>query len=71
MTKACFLDLASKHYDSIDALNGLDNFYDYEKEFVAILRKMGQDILSANLGELPNDKRKKNFANYPRDNSNQ
>lgn len=59
MTKESFLELASKHYDSICALNEKDNFYDYEKEFVEIIRAMGQEILTANLGELPTDKRKK------------
>ena len=62
MTKAEYLELASKHYDSINDLNKLDNFYDYEKDFVSILHKMGKEILEKNLGELSKDKRKKNFT---------
>ena len=50
MIKAECLELASKHYDSINALNKLDNFYDYEKDFVSILHKMGKEILEKNLG---------------------
>jgi hypothetical protein len=63
MTKEKFLDLASKHYDSFNELNEVDNFHDYENQFVTILNKMGQEILTANLGELPADKRKKNSGN--------
>ena len=59
MTKERFLEIAANHYDSINALNKLDNFYDYEKEFLDTLRKMGQEILTQNLGELPSNKRKK------------
>ena len=42
MTRAEYLELASKHYYSINDLNKLDNFYDYEKDFVSILHKMGK-----------------------------
>ena len=62
MTKAEYLELASKHYDSINALNKLDNFYDYEKDFVSILHKMGKEILEKNFGTLSTDKRIKNFT---------
>ncbi len=63
MTKEKFLEIASARYDSIRALNGLDNFYDYEKTLVDIMRDMGRKILEENLGERVADKRKKNFAN--------
>jgi len=69
MTKSEFLEIASKRYDAIDASNKLDNFYDYEKEFVDILRQMGKEILEKNLGELPADKRKKNLRNDYRQNN--
>ena len=58
----CSFCLASKHYDWICALKEKESLYDYEKEFVEIIRGMGQEILTANLGELPTDMRKKNFA---------
>jgi hypothetical protein len=63
MTKEKFLEIASARYDSICALNGLNNFYDYEKTLVDIMRDMGCNILEENLGERVADKRKKNFAN--------
>ncbi len=59
ITKAEYLELASKHYDLINDLNKLDNFYDYEKGFISILHKMGKEILEKNLGTLSQDKRKK------------
>ena len=59
MTKEIFLEIASKQYDSICALNEMDNLYDYEQKLVEIIRLMGQEILTVNLGELPSDKRKK------------
>lgn len=63
MTKEQFLETAGRHYDSIKSLEGVDNFYDYEKQFVSILHKLGQEVMEQSLGELPNDHRKKNFGN--------
>ncbi len=36
MIRKEFHALADKRYDELQALNKLDNFYDYEKEFVCI-----------------------------------
>ena len=46
----------------MQALNKLDNFYDYEKEFVSILNDLGPEVLEKNLGTLSEDKRKKNLT---------
>ena len=62
MTKEEFLKLAANRYDSLQALNKLDNFYDYEKEFVGIWKDLGQQVLETNIGNVPNDRRKKNFT---------
>jgi uncharacterized membrane protein len=59
MTKAEYLEIASRRYDELQALNKLDNFYDYEKQFVSILNDLGREVLEKNLGTLSNDKRKK------------
>lgn len=59
MTKEEFMQLAEARYDELQALNKLDNFYDYEKEFVNIWQGLGRQVLEKNLGELPGDKRKK------------
>lgn len=59
MTKAEYLEAAAKRYDELQALNKIDNFYDYEKEFVSIWQDLGREVLENNLGELVKDKRKK------------
>ncbi len=66
MTREKYIELALNQYDSIASLNQLDNFYDYEQEFLNILGKMGRDILEENLGSREADKRKKNLANNHR-----
>jgi hypothetical protein len=62
MTKDEFLAIAGQRYEALQALNKLDNFYDYEKEFVSILDDLGRELLQKNIGELPADKRKKKEA---------
>ena len=59
MTKEEFLQIAGTRYDELQALNKLDNFYDYEKGFVGIWQSLGRSVLEKNLGSLPNEKRKK------------
>ena len=59
MTKEEFLQACEAHYDELRALGKLDNFYDFEKEFVAIWQGMGRDVFEKNLGSVPGDKRKK------------
>jgi hypothetical protein len=59
MSKAEYLELASSRYDQFQELNKIDNFYDYEVQFVNILNDLGREILEKNLGELVKDKRKK------------
>lgn len=66
MTKEEFLAIAGKRYDALQALNKLDNFYDYEKEFVTILQDLSREVLEKNIGELSPDKRKKKeVTNHP------
>ena len=64
MTKEEFLSLAAQRYDELQALNKLDNFYDYEKEFVSIWKDLGKEVLQKNISELPKDKRKKKDADH-------
>ena len=59
MTKEEYLQIAGTRYDELQALNKLGNFYDYEKEFVAIWQDFGRTVLEKNLGSVPRDKRKK------------
>ena len=59
MTKEEFLQACEARYEELRALGKLDNFYDFEKEFVAIWQGMGRDVFEKNLGDVPRDKRKK------------
>ena len=63
MTKEEYLAIAANRYDELQALNRIDNFYDYESEFVNIMKDLGKEVLEKNLGDLSADKRKKNT--YP------
>ena len=64
MTKEEFLALAARRYDELQALNKLNNFYDYEKQFVGIWKDLGREVLEQNIGELPRDKRKKKDTDH-------
>lgn len=59
MTKEEFMAMAAQRYEELQALNKLDNFYDYEKQFVDIWKDLGREVLQKNIGSLPADKRKK------------
>lgn len=59
MTKEEFLALAEKRYDALQDLNKLNNFYDYEKQFVHIWQELGRTVLENNLGAVPTNRRKK------------
>ena len=59
MTKEEYLALAAKRYDELQALNQINNFYDYEAGFAEIMKDLSKDVLEKNIGDLPADKRKK------------
>ena len=59
MTREEYLALCSNRYDELKALNKIDNFYDYESEFVMIMQGLGKEVLEKQLSELPADRRKK------------
>ena len=62
MTKEEYLALASEKYDELQALNKIDNFYDYEKEFEKLLKELGRTLFEKNLSELSADRRKKKHS---------
>ena len=62
MTREEYLALCSKRYDELKALNKIDNFYDYESEFAAIMKDLSKDVLEKHLSELPADRRKKKHS---------
>lgn len=59
MTKEEYLAIAAKRYDELQALNKIDNFYDYESEFVNIMKDLGKEVLEKNLSKFSVDRRKK------------
>ena len=59
MTESDFMALAKKRYAELQALNKIDNFYDYEKEFDSIWRELGREVLESNVSDVPADRRKK------------
>lgn len=62
MTKEEYLALASDKYDELQALNKIDNFYDYEKEFEKLLKELGRTLFEKNISELSVDRRKKKLS---------
>jgi hypothetical protein len=62
MTKEQYLALAAERYDELRALNKIDNFYDYEKEFEKIFNELGRAVLEQNISEVPADRRKKKHS---------
>jgi uncharacterized membrane protein len=59
MTREEYLELCSKRYDELKALNKVDNFYDYESQFATIMKDLGKEVLQKQLSDLPADRRKK------------
>jgi uncharacterized membrane protein len=59
MTKEEYLAMAAKRYDELQALNKIDNFYDYESEFAKIMNELSKEVLEKNISELPANRRKK------------
>ena len=62
MTESDFMALAQKRYAELQALNKIDNFYDYEKEFEKLLKELGRMLFEKNISELSADRRKKKHS---------
>jgi hypothetical protein len=60
MTKEELLLMVSERYEQLQALNKVNDFYDYEKEFEEIWKELGRSVLEKNISESPMDRRKKN-----------
>ena len=44
MTREEYHQLADKRYNELQALNKINNFYDYEKEFEQIWKDLGRAV---------------------------
>ena len=62
MTEANFIALAKKHYAELQALNKIDNFYDYEKKFEQIWKDLGREVLEQNISTFSADRRTKKHS---------
>ena len=61
MSREEFLSIADSYYTDFETLNGSSNFYDYEKSFVDLWQKLGQECMEKQLNESSStvDRRKK------------
>ena len=64
MTKEQLVEAVTAHYDELNALNKIDNFYDYEGDFIKLWSKLGREVLEKNISTLPGDRRKKNANRF-------
>jgi hypothetical protein len=71
MTKEQLVEAVSAHYDELNALNKIDNFYDYESDFIKLWSKVGREVLEKNISTLSEDRRKKNSNRFRRVNNSQ
>jgi hypothetical protein len=64
MTKDQLIESITAHYDELNALNKIDNFYDYEGDFIRLWTKLGREVLEKSISTLPGDRRKKNSNRF-------
>lgn len=64
MTKEQLVEAITAHYEELNALNKIDNFYDYEGDFIKLWSKMGREVLEKNISTLSGDRRKKNANRF-------
>jgi hypothetical protein len=64
LAESYFVALAKKRCAELQALNRVDNFYDYGKEFESLWRHVGREVLEANISTLPADRRKKTLTKF-------
>lgn len=59
MTKEEYLSLCSANWEKLQAATAKNNLYDLEKDFRHGWEELGRQVLERELGEAPNDYRKK------------
>lgn len=64
MTKEQLVEAICAHYDELNALHKIDNFYDYEGDFIKLWAKLGREVLEKSISTLPGDRRKKNTNRF-------
>lgn len=64
MTKEQLVEAITAHYDELNDLNKIDNFYDYESDFIKLWAKVGREVLEKNISTHSGDRRKKNSNRF-------
>jgi len=61
MSREEFLSIADSYYSDFESLKDSSNFYDYEKSFIDLWQKLGQECMEKQLNESSStrDRRKK------------
>lgn len=59
MTKAEYISICLSNWEKMKELDSCTNLYDLEKELHVVCDSLGRDLLEKQLGEVPNDRRKK------------
>ena len=59
MTKEEYLALAASKWESIQALQSEETFYEYEKHFDGIMVELSRELLERSISEVPKDRRRK------------
>lgn len=59
LSEGQFLELARSKYKEIAALEGIKDFYTYEKQFEELWVELGRSVLEQSISEAPKDRRKK------------
>ncbi len=62
MSEEEFMALAKSRYAELGALEQSKNFYEHEKKFDEIWVGLGQQVLEATIGEVPEQARKKSLS---------
>ncbi len=58
-----FLELARSKYKEIAALEAVNDFYTYEKQFEQVWIELGHSVLEQSISTPPQDRRKKKTTN--------
>lgn len=62
LNKEDYLRIVESRYEAVKALNDGRSFYDYEKEFAAIMQDVSRELLEHSIGPVPRDTRKKKLS---------
>ncbi len=68
MTKEEYIAIFLSKWEKMQELDACDNLYDLEKDIHGVCMEIGRDLLEKELGEVPEDRRKKKSKKFLREN---